>query len=176
VLIANGGTLDLTPSLDNLSINTTGGIQGFNKTYAATPSATYHVSFDPFSVPDAITVSDSTHVYIKSGFISDDNGSGPLSRNFTVASNSTGKVTINVVGGGSSTQWDLSVSRVSQPFVFSPSIASATSTPSSAEPNIALLGNYMASSLLTPSTTSSGTIVSSSESPSQPIAIAAPHI
>jgi probable HAF family extracellular repeat protein len=120
-LIANGGhpkeTFDLTPSLDNLSINTSGGAQGFLKTYKATPGATYHVAFDPFSIPDSIKVSDATHVYINSGFITDDNGSGPLSVNFTVDPKAAGTVTIKVVGSASGTSWDLSVSRVSQPLI-----------------------------------------------------------
>jgi hypothetical protein len=119
VLLKNGGdfkqTFDLRQSLDNLQINTSGGFQGFHKTYNATPGVTYHVTFDPFTVPDSIKVSDVGHTYIKTGFISNPTGTNPFQANFTVAPNST-RVTFDIVGSDPSTSWNLSVNRVALPF------------------------------------------------------------
>lgn len=113
VLIQNGGdrheTLRLIQSLDNLNLNTSGGAEGFNQTYTAKKGATYHIDFNAFSVPDSIRVYDNKYTYVDSGgFIS-----GQISKNFTVSSNSDGRIHIVVTGSGSDTAWDLSAYLVS---------------------------------------------------------------
>ena len=92
VLIQNGAdpkeTLHPIESLDDLTINTSGGVEGFNETFFARKGATYHFDFDAYDIPDAIKIFDNKATYVDSGFVS-----GDVSGDFTVSKQSSGYVT-----------------------------------------------------------------------------------
>ena len=111
VLIRDGKDPDETvaledlPDLSNLSIQQSGGIEGFSGDYSAKKGITYSWSFDAYSVPDSVTIYDNTGNYV-----SKSNVSGAYSGTFQLNSNSNGVIHIEVAGSEDGTVWDLSVS------------------------------------------------------------------
>lgn len=113
VLIKNGRdstekvTISELPSINNLNINQSGGIEGFVGSYRATVGATYAYYFNAFSVPDSLTITGATSTIRLS------NISGDYTGTFTVGS--TGIITVRVAGSAAGTVWNLSIYEAVRP-------------------------------------------------------------
>jgi hypothetical protein len=110
VLIKNGSdaleTIKIsdTPSLDNLSLSQSGGIEGFNQTYHAKTGVSYTWNFEAYGIPDTLKIYDNTGYY---AFVNKQPYN--WSDAFQLRKGSDGFVHIEVTGSDSGTSWDLNV-------------------------------------------------------------------
>jgi hypothetical protein len=110
VLIKNGTdtseTIKITdtPSLDNLNLSQSGGIEGFSQTYSAKFGVTYTWNFDAYGIPDTLRIYDNTGYYALV-----DNKSSAWTSSFQLRKGSDGVIHVDVLGSAYGTSWDLGI-------------------------------------------------------------------